>query len=37
MNNYMILKWITGNRQILRKFQSSKTEQGRKRSYEQPN
>ena len=27
MNNYIAIKWITGrNRQILRKFQSSKTE-----------
>ena len=36
MNN-MALKWKPGrNRQILRKVQSSKTEPGRIRNYEQP-
>ena len=38
MNNYMTIKWIIGrNGQILRKVQSSKTEPGRNRNYEQPN
>ena len=38
MNNYIVIKWITWkNGQILRKLQSSKTEPGRNRYYEQPN
>ena len=38
MNNYMEIKWITWkNWQILRKVQSSRTEPGRNRNYEQPN
>ena len=38
MNNCMAIKWITGgNGQILRRVQSSKTEPGRNRNYEQPN
>ena len=39
MNNYMAIKWITWkiNGQILRKVQSSKTEPGRNRNYEQSN
>ena len=35
MSNYMTIKWIIG--QILRIVQSSKTEPGRNRNYEQPN
>ena len=35
--NYVAIKWITWNRQILREVQSSNTEQGRNRNYEQPN
>ena len=35
--NYMAIKWITWkNGQVLRKVQSSKTEPGRNRNYEQP-
>ena len=38
MNNYMAIKWITWKKwQILRKVQSSKTEPGRNRNYEQLN
>ena len=41
MNNYMAIKWITWKKwtdgQILRKVQSSKTEPGRNRNYEQHN
>ena len=37
MNNHMAVKWIAGeNGQILRKVQSSKTEPGRNRNYENP-
>ena len=35
--NYVAIKWITWNRQILSKVQSSNTEQGRNRNYKQPN
>ena len=38
MNNYVAIKLLTGrNGQTLRKVQSSKTEPGRNRNYEQPN
>ena len=38
MNNCMAIKYKPGrNGQILRKVQSSKTEQGRNKNYEQPN
>ena len=38
MNIYMAIQWITWkNGQILRKVQSSRTEPGRNRNYEQPN
>ena len=38
MNKYIAIKYQPGrNGQILRKVQSSKTEQGRNRNYEQPN
>ena len=37
MNNSMAIKWIPARRQILRKVQSSKTEPGRNRNYEQSN
>ena len=37
MNNDMAIKWIICKiRQILRKAQSSKTEPGKNRNYEQP-
>ena len=38
INNYMAIKWKSGRiGQILKNVQSSKTEWGRNRNYEQPN
>ena len=37
MNNYIAIKKIIWKKQIVRKVQSSKTEPGRSRNYEQPN
>ena len=39
MNNYIAIKWITWKKwtDFLKKVQSSKTEPGRNRYYEQPN